>query len=84
MVREDEYFRGSNRVEPFLDPTPDSREERGCANDLGNLVSMHLSGICWLATYKYSIQCLWVVSSSQRARVLHMTPQIPELLESYM
>lgn len=33
-MREDEYLGGSDRVEPFLDPTPHSREERGCANNL--------------------------------------------------
>ena len=33
------------------------------------------------ATYEYSIQCLWIMCSCQCARVLHMTSQIPELLE---
>lgn len=43
---EDEYFGGSDRVEPFLDPAPNSREERGRANDLVGLVSVHHLVIC--------------------------------------
>jgi len=43
-VREDENLGGSDRVEPFLDPAPDRREERRCANDLGaSSVFMFLS-----------------------------------------
>ena len=35
-------------------------------------------------TYKYPIQGLWIMSCSQLTRILHMTFQIPELLETYM
>lgn len=34
MLREDEDLGGSDRVEPFLYPAPDSGEEGGRANDL--------------------------------------------------
>lgn len=42
-MRKYEDFRCSNRVEPFLNPTPNSGEERRCADDLEQLVSMLLS-----------------------------------------
>lgn len=44
-MREDEDLGCSDRVEPLLDPAPHSREERGCANDLGSLISMHHSSM---------------------------------------
>lgn len=34
MLRENEDLGGGDRVEPFLNPTPDSREERGRTDDL--------------------------------------------------
>lgn len=55
MFRENKNFGCSNRVEPFLDPSPNGRKESRSANDLEDLVSMHISEIRWLVTYKYSI-----------------------------
>lgn len=34
MLRENEDLGGGDRVEPFLDPTPNCREERGRTNNL--------------------------------------------------
>lgn len=34
-------------------------------------------------TYKYAVKGLWVVSRSEGASILHMRPQIPELLQAY-
>ena len=80
MVRQDEDFGGGNRVEPFLDPSPNGWEESRSANDLGRLSAQTLTGP-FPATYEYTIQCLWVMCSCQCTRVLHMTSQVPELLE---
>lgn len=33
-------------------------------------------------TYEYSIQCLWIMCSSQRTGILHVAPQVPKLLET--
>ena len=81
-MREDEDFGGGDRVEPFLDPAPDGRKERGGPNDLG--LSSVLDPVQGWVDYAHEdpIQCLWIMSCSKCTSILHVTPQVPELLQS--
>ena len=80
---EDEDLRRRDRVEPALDPAPYSREEGRSADDLEE-VSLHEH--CgkregWL--YEYSVEGFRIVCRRERACVLHVAAQVPELLQTY-
>lgn len=87
LVGEDEDLGDGNRVEPTLDPAPDGGKEGGRADDLQKSGSVNwgadqICGRRLLVTHKYSIQRLWVMSGSQLTGILHVTLEIPELLQT--
>lgn len=80
--REDEDFGSGSWVEPALDPAPDSGEESRCSDNLPK-ISHGLTRCKGTDSYKNPIQSLWVMRRGQHARILHMTLEVPELLQSH-